>query len=691
MLVLLLALALASIVSSPAPVFAAPADSTTRWALVLSGGLARGLAHVGVLRALEEEGVRPDLIVGSSMGSLIGAMWASGRTSGEIQELFRQVDAQGVLDVRPTGSWWRGHVTPRPWITLLGGNGWLRLPTGMLDDAALNDLLARYLLNADGLAQGDFDRLGIPWRAVATDLEWMTPLVLDSGGVARAVRTSISMPVFLPAIYDGTRLLADGGVTNHLPIKVAQADTIDHVLAIDVALPLGRFDENTSIVNIATGMFQQMSRHGRLQGRPGRDVVIWLPMPGISPIDLRRSDEVAEIGYRAARDTIARLAREWRLTKRPESGASAVLPRLGSMRWVTREGRPARMARSAYERMGTLPSGRFEPETLASGLARVHRADLFRSAWPSFQNEGDETKLRVDVREHARFELAASAGFDRDQGGRLAIGASLRPMAPPWPDVLVAGGTWRRFGASAFASLEPRSLARGATGLFLRAGARRTETRIFDRDRRWLERVTRRGELIAGAQVRLPTGDLVQAGAGVGRLWGAGGGREGAMAIVRAEAHGRRSRTVEAVVFGGSRRYGTIRGVVSTDLPTGLVSIRPSVFAGWGSRQTPLDELHGAGGPATLVGFRHGEWLGRRALGSEIRLVRHLATAIDVDGYVQAAHVEHAVSRADLADRVQVAAGIGLRMNVPFGPLAVDLGLGEGGVRRIEFSFGPEF
>jgi predicted acylesterase/phospholipase RssA len=697
MLALLLALVMTNPVRATAPVpraaeaSAAPRDSSARWALVLSGGLARGLAHVGVLRALEEEGLRPDLIVGSSMGSLVAALWASGLTSQEIQEVFRRVDAQDVLDPHPRGSWWRGNITPRPWITLLGEGGWLRLPTGMLDDAPLNDLLARHLLNADGLAQGDFNHLRIPLRAVATDVERLTPVVLDSGSVALAVRSSISMPIVLPGVYDGARLLADGGIVSHLPVTVAESDTIDHVLAIDVALPLGTFDEHTSAVQIAIGMLQQMSRSGRFQVRSGRDMAIWLPMPRVSPADFRRVDAIVAMGYRATRDSIARLAREWRLARRPEGGTSVVLPRLSSTRWVTRDGRPPRLADDAYRRLGSLPQGRFEPESLASGLARVHGADLFQSVWPRFHVDDDATTLELVAREHSRLEVAAAAGFERDEGGRIAGSLMLRPMSRPWPALLLAGGTWRRFGLSAFGSIEPRSLARGANGLFVRAGARRTETRIFGRDRDWIERVTRRGELLAGGQLHLWSGNIVQAGAGVGRVWTAGPDREGPMGVVRLDGSGAVDRNIDAVAFGGSRHYASIRGKVSMDLPMNLVTLRPAVFAGWASADAPLDELPGVGGPAMLVGFRSKEWLGRRALAAELRVVRHLAAAIDLDGYVQTANVGHPVSRVDLADRLHVAAGMGLRMNIVFGPLGIDLGVGERGIRRLELSFGPEF
>jgi len=163
------------------------------------------------------------------------------------------------------------------------------------------------------------------------------------------------------------------------------------------------------------------------------------------------------------------------------------------------------------------------------------------------------------------------------------------------------------------------------------------------------------------------------------------------MAALKLDATGRFARRVEAVAFGGSHPYASGRLSITSEFSQTWGAVRPSAVVGWASRGAPLDELHGVGGPATLVGMRHDEWLGRCALALELRFVRHVVSGIDINAYVQTAHVAHAVSRVDLADRLHVAAGFGMRANVPFGPLSLDLGLGESGARRLDLSFGQEF
>jgi predicted acylesterase/phospholipase RssA len=682
---------------TPANVAAVPAtpagadSSGTRWALALSGGIARGIGHIGVLRALEEQHLRPDLIVGTSMGSLVGALWASGRSSAELRELVRTVDAQGLFAAHPRSPAWRDHVVPRPWFTLVGYGGFLRLPRGMLEDVALNDLLARHLLVSDGLAQGDFDRLPIPWRAVASEMRTLGPVVLDRGSVAHAVRASVSIPMVFPGVWTGTELLVDGGMASHLPMIAARADSADHVLGIDVALPMKRIDDLTPAVRVGMATTQLSSQRGRTDARPGRDHVIWLKMNGASPADFRMVDTLIERGYRESRDTIAALARAWGLPRSDRSRVDPLLPRLGGVAWVTREGRAARGSTAAADLFQPLPAGPFAPDSLAPALARVHRGDLFLAAWPRFRSDPNSTTLTIEVQEHEPLELAGAPGYDTDEGGRLHLSLDARPIVGRRPSAARVGAVYRRFTRAAFLSLEPRSLARGAMGPFLRGGARRTETRVFERGGRWRQERTERAEVMIGGQLRLRSADVVQVGAGMGRVWAQGRTREGPMAALRLEHHGRRSRQLDVVALGGDDSYGALRAAVAVELPFTWATLRPGAAAGWASRGAPLDEWPALGGPALLSGLRRGEWLGRRSLAAELRAVRHLFTGLEAHATVQAGHVDRALGRRDLSGRPRIAAGLGLHANVPFGPLTIEGGLTEGGNRRLYVGLGQAF
>ncbi|MFL5490671.1 MAG: patatin-like phospholipase family protein [Gemmatimonadales bacterium] len=180
-------------------------------ALVLSGGGAKGLAHIGVLRILDSLGIRPDLVVGSSMGAIIGGMYASGYTGREIDSLARSLPISDLFRTyQPRGprSW--GPV--QPLLLWEQGDRGFNLQSASVAENEVNALVNGAMLRGNLLARGNFDSLPIPFRAVATDLRNRSVVVLSSGDLARAVRASFAIPlIFTPESLDG-RILTDGGV-----------------------------------------------------------------------------------------------------------------------------------------------------------------------------------------------------------------------------------------------------------------------------------------------------------------------------------------------------------------------------------------------------------------------------------------------------------------------------------------------
>ena len=213
----------------------APACSTGRTALVLSGGGAKGVAHLGVVAALDSLGVRPDYVVGTSMGAIVGALYAGGASSREADSLaalyspaalFRSSTPAGPLVWQPFA----------PLLTWAVGQKGFTLQSPSINQADANALISALLLRPNLLARGDFDRLPIPFRAVATDLATRDTVVLSSGDLAQAVRASMSVPlVFPPERIDG-RLLIDGGLSANVPVAIARAlPGVTRVIVSDVS------------------------------------------------------------------------------------------------------------------------------------------------------------------------------------------------------------------------------------------------------------------------------------------------------------------------------------------------------------------------------------------------------------------------------------------------------------------------
>ena len=204
----------------------APPTPRPRIGLVLSGGGARGLAHVGVLKVLEELQIPIDVITGTSMGAIVGGLYASGMRAADLDRALRAVNWGEVFTNRVQ----RQQLSQRrkeedfeiaAAIELGLRDGELLLPSGAVSSRGLESLLRRYTLPVRGVAR--FDDLPIRFRAVATDMETGAAVVLDSGDLALALRASMSVPgAFAPTEVDG-RVLGDGGLVNNLPIDVARA------------------------------------------------------------------------------------------------------------------------------------------------------------------------------------------------------------------------------------------------------------------------------------------------------------------------------------------------------------------------------------------------------------------------------------------------------------------------------------
>ena len=225
-----------------------------RIGLVLGGGGARGAAHIGVLMELERQRIPIDAVAGTSMGAIVGGLYAAGKTPEEMETLVKTLDWTAALTDTPD----RKHLDFRrkldderyPVKAEIGvRDGRLALPMGLTAGQYLSLILREQTIDVSHV--DDFDDLPIPFRAVATDLETGEPHVMGSGDLAQAIRASMSVPaVFAPAELDG-RLLVDGGIVKNLPVDVMQDMGVDIIIAVNVEYPMYAADELDSAVAIS--------------------------------------------------------------------------------------------------------------------------------------------------------------------------------------------------------------------------------------------------------------------------------------------------------------------------------------------------------------------------------------------------------------------------------------------------------
>lgn len=264
------------------PGFAAPPEGTRRHiALVLSGGAARGFAHIGMLRVLEREGLRPDLVVGTSAGAIVGAMFASGMSANQIEHAAQQLDWSVLFDFDPLRA-------------LLGGLG-----LGVMPGERLEQFLRAHL-------RTPIEGFPLAFAAVAADMESGDVAVLNHGDAARAVRASCSVPgVYAPLRVRG-RLLGDGQIVSPLPVLTARRLGAVRTLALDVVYP----PQHSQVSGPVSMLFQSQIVSGWrhvLAERALADLAVTPEIRTSSQLGLGSRGWLIEAGEKAAQARVAEI------------------------------------------------------------------------------------------------------------------------------------------------------------------------------------------------------------------------------------------------------------------------------------------------------------------------------------------------------------------------------------------------
>ncbi|MCD9085337.1 patatin-like phospholipase family protein [Stenotrophomonas sp. SY1] len=287
----------------------APGDQRPRIGLALGGGGARGIAHVRILRQLEALNIPVDCIAGTSAGALVGALYATGSSPEQIEQLVLSTEwmtmfsdtlprrerslrrkADDYVQLAPLG------------IGLGGGDKAVALAGGLSEGEKLMGLFER--ATGGSRVSGDFDDLPIPFRAIATDINTGEAVVLAKGSLPMAMRASMSLPgIFRPVVIDG-HVLLDGGLSNQVPIDVVRGMGADRVIAVDVGTPLKPLDGNASLVDVVSqlsGFLTTRSAQIQLDSLGTQDLLISPDLTGkVATGDFDKAPEALRIGQLAA-------------------------------------------------------------------------------------------------------------------------------------------------------------------------------------------------------------------------------------------------------------------------------------------------------------------------------------------------------------------------------------------------------
>lgn len=454
----------AALAQPAAPTPAADASNPRpRIGLVLSGGGARGLAHIGVLKVLERERIPVDMIAGTSMGAIIGGLHASGLSATELERELADLSWSQVFNRRVD----RQLLSQRrkeedfefsPAVELGMRNGQILAPQSTLSSRGLELLLRRFTLPVSQIER--FDALPTPFRAVSTDMESGGQVVIDQGDLALAMRSSMSVPgVFAPIERQG-RILGDGGLVNNLPVDVARSLGAEVLVAVNVGTPLAGRDSLSSLVGLTAQMINILTEQNvqrSLASLWEQDVLISPELGRLSSADFDRSSEFIAAGERAAEALLPRLRAfavpaedyaRWQLARRNPNRQA---PRLAA---VVIEGseqtHPERLTAQLASRSGEP----FSPERAERDMRLLASSgDYVRVDYHVEQRSSGDTLVFTTEDKpwgpnYFRIGLDLSTDFSGDSAFNLRVSHNrhwLTPSGTEWRNQLTIGQTPRLY------------------------------------------------------------------------------------------------------------------------------------------------------------------------------------------------------------------------------------------------------
>ncbi|WP_420239382.1 patatin-like phospholipase family protein [Telmatobacter bradus] len=365
--------------------------------LALEGGGALGLAHIGIIEWMEEHHIPVDRLAGTSMGSLVGASYASGMTPEEMratatgnpfQAVFALQSPYADLNFRR-----RQDRRELPQALSVGLRHGVHLRNALLADRGVNNFLATILAD-ENTTQLDFDHLPIPFRCVATDLNSLAPIVFDHGPLPSAVRASISIPgVFPPVQAENGHMLVDGGIVDNLPADVVRRDLhADVVIAIHIEDSKLSASDTSSIAGVLNRAFSAGIALNVAQAMRSADLVVNIPLGSFSGTDYDKGEALVHAGYLAAevdRDALLKYALDdqaWAAYKTDRNRRK--LPHPGILQAVQVEGGDTDAQASVRNSLKPLMGKPILPASTNAALKPVTSAGGYEATYQIFRPQG---------------------------------------------------------------------------------------------------------------------------------------------------------------------------------------------------------------------------------------------------------------------------------------------------------------
>ncbi len=369
--------------------------------LVLSGGGAKGLAHIGVLKVLEEEGIEIDYIAGTSMGAIIGGLYASGYTASELDSIFGSVDADALVrDYIPriSKSFYEKRNDEIYALTLPFEKFKIGVPRAFSKGMYNYNLLSRLLAHVRH--ERDFNKLEIPFLCIATDMETGEMVVLRKGSLPQAILASGAFPsLYSPVEIDG-RLLVDGGVVNNYPIEELRGMGADIVIGVDVQDGLKKRDDIQSAPDLLLQISNFSMYHNMEEKKADTDIYIKPNISGYSVVSFEEGANIIKRGVEAAKQEISKLE----LLK--NNGGEPIkhyVPKFTDSLHISKikiTGLEDYTRRYIYGKLGFVPNQAITYQNLSQGIDRLNGTQNFSAISYKFEADGEQDDFELSLIEN---------------------------------------------------------------------------------------------------------------------------------------------------------------------------------------------------------------------------------------------------------------------------------------------------
>ena len=427
--------------------------------LALGGGGAKGTAHVGVLKVLEELKIPIDCIAGTSMGALVGSLYASGMSAAKIEEVLTTVDWDDLFNNDPPRKdiEFRRKQEDLSYLSKISvgiKDGKVALPKALTSGQKIGVFFQALMLPVAGIT--DFDKLPIPYRAVAADLETGEMVAIGTGNLADAARASMSVSGVFPPVEVNGRYLTDGGIVRNLPVDVVRKMCSDIVIAVDVGKPLPQRDELTNPIAIMNQMIDIMMKQNvqvQIDSLGERDVFIRPELGTIESGDFKRGKEATERGEKAARGKENELKRysvsekEYAafLAKHQQKDISTI-----TVGTVTVEGLDRVPTEAVASKLKIKPGDELNAKTLRDNVGLIYGMGDFERVDLQIKPNGDTYDITLRPQEkswgpnYLRIGINLETDFDGESNYNIGVDYTMRwlnRLGAEWKTQLQFGST----------------------------------------------------------------------------------------------------------------------------------------------------------------------------------------------------------------------------------------------------------